>query len=257
MRMADEKTWPKDVLDYLDQFGWVFKAWESRGRNRASVTGTLYDEVVIGFRAVLQRHTLHGYHCTRLTAPEISAIISGGMQPLSGAKLRDRISALHLSGLITPEFARLLSLKNYADDQNRQGMIWFIFFPPHRVPERGVDHFFRYWGGESLYMPHQSDGFFDPKLGQIGTPCLVEADVPITILNEHSFLDTIIARRYLKRRGFRTRESVDGENYAKHPIPAAAIRRIIRFPSRDFVRLTRCDRWQTPLHESLSFEAPA
>ncbi len=198
MRMADENTWPKDVLDYLDQFGWVFRAWESRGRNRASVSAAQYDEVVTGFRAVLQRHTLHGYHCTRLTAPEISAIVADGMQPLSGAKLRDRLAALHHSGLITPEFARLLSSKNYADDRNRQGMIWFIFFPPHRVHECGVDHFFRYWGGESLYMPHQRDGVFDPKLGQIGTPCLVEADVPIASLNEHSFLDTIIARRYLK-----------------------------------------------------------
>lgn len=257
MQMADEKTWPRDVLDYLDQFGWVFKAWERRGRNSAEVPAAQYDEVVYGFRAVLQRHTLHGYHCTRLTEPEISAIITSGMQPLSGAKLRDRIVALHRSGLITSAFARLLSSKNYADDHNRQGMIWFIFFPPHRVPEHGVDHFFRYWGGESLYMPHQRDGLFDPKLGQIGTPCLVEADVPIASLNEHSFLDTIIARRYLKRRGFRTRESVDGENYAKHPIPAAAIRRIIRFPSRDFVRLTRCDRWETPLCGSSLSETPA
>ena len=169
------------------------------------------------------------------------------MQPLSGGKLRDRIAALCTSGLITPEFAQLLSTKHYANDHYRRGMIWFIFFPPHRVPERGVDHFFRYWGGESLYMPHQHDGVVDPKLGRIGTPCIVEADVPFAGLNEHSFLDTIIARRYLRRRGFRTRESVDAENYATHPISAASITRIIRFPSRDFVRLTRCDRWQTPL----------
>ncbi len=250
MHIEDEKTWPKDVIEYLDQFGAVFKSWEigRRPKRKRLVSGAEYDRFIYGLRAILSRCALRGYHCTRLTDGEIAMIVENGMLPLSGESLRTRISALVRGGIIQQRFAERLLSDHQADDWNRAGKVWFCFYPPRQVDEIGVDHFFRYWGGESLYMSHLiDDGTVEPRLATFGTPCLIEVDVPIARQNVDSWLEDIVARWYLKRRGFRTRESCDHENYATAPIPGANIRRIIKFPSRDFVRLTRCNRWERPL----------
>ena len=86
-----------------------------------------------------------------------------------------------------------------------------------------------------------------PVLNRIGIPCLVEADVPISSQNPHSFFDTVMIRRFLVKRGLKTRESLIAENYATQPIAAENIRRIIKFPDSKFIRLTGCDKWDPAL----------
>lgn len=248
MRIEDEQTWPREVVEYLDQFGAILKPWalKRRARNDPAASAAEYDETIYRFRAVLRSHALHGYHCTRLTDEEVSEIIRNGMRPLSREGLGARIDAVRKAKLVDGDFAKCLLSENQA--HCRAGQIWFCFFPPRRVCERGISHFFRYWGGESLYISHQNEtGVIDPRLGAFGTPCLVEAEVPIARLNPHSSLEDVLVRNYLRRRGHRTRECCDHENYAIMPIPASCIARVIRFPSRDFVRITRCDQWEEPL----------
>jgi hypothetical protein len=80
----------------------------------------------------------------------------------------------------------------------------------------------------------------------IGTPVLVEADVPIAFLPRHSFLTDKIARRFLISRGYCTREEIEHEDRTEHPLPAEYVRRIIRFPEPDFVALTGSSAWETP-----------
>ena len=87
-----------------------------------------------------------------------------------------------------------------------------------------------------------------PVLARIGTPCLVEADVPIASMKGPGFLDMKVARQFLMRRGLRSSEPVEHEDRAVQAIPARNIRRIIRYPERDFIELTHCDRWRKPLN---------
>jgi hypothetical protein len=42
-------------------------------------------------------------------------------------------------------------------------------------------------------------------------------------------------------------EPLDHEDRATRPLPPDSIRRIIRFPEPDFIRLTKCDEWDVPL----------
>ncbi len=126
-------------------------------------------------------------------------------------------------------------------------MIWFCFFPPKLAGQRGSERLFRSWGGEALYSSHEDDPTTGPILRSIGVPCLIEADVPITSLEVHSFLDVKIIRQFLVNRGLETQEPVHHEDRAKHPIPAYNIRRVIRFSDQVFSTLTNCDQWTPPL----------
>lgn len=100
------------------------------------------------------------------------------------------------------------------------GMVWLCFFHPRLAGESGIERFFRHWGGEVLYNSHERDSITLPAIRIIGTPCVVEANIPIASLGKHAGLSFKIVRRFLKSRGFRTRELV--------------IRRIVCFPEPDF-----------------------
>lgn len=86
-----------------------------------------------------------------------------------------------------------------------------------------------------------------PLLGTIGTPCIVEAEVPIASLGHHVNLTMKMIRRYFVNRGWTTLEGTDYECSSINAIPAANIRRIVRFQSPDFVALTGCDDWKPRL----------
>jgi hypothetical protein len=248
MELNKESTWPADVLDYLERHRNLFLDWEERSRGSAQNTSpTEYDAALDGLRAVLNNHTLHGYHCTRLTADEIKHIASNGMQLPNGLMLRRRIQALQDAGLIAASVAQEFVQKNQADESNRANKIWFCFFAPHIGGESGIESLLRYWGGEALYRSHDRHPERGPILAGLGVPCLVEADVSIAALRGPSFLDVKAYRQFLAWRDWKTMEPLDHEDYATRAIPAGNIRRIIQFPNQKFVSLTRCNTWRSPL----------
>jgi hypothetical protein len=254
MLSNDEKTWLAEVVDYLERHRDIFLSWELSPKSwdipftEAREAASRYDRAVYGLRDVLSGYTLHeGYHCTRLTKSEIHHILSDGLQLPNGALLRERIQAIVETGLIEPHIADRLKLENQADEDNRAGLIWFCFFPPHVAGQTGIERFFRSWGGEALYNSHEHDPVTGPILKGIGTPCLIEANVPIASLAPHTFLDNKFARRFLINRGFKTREPIDHEDRAIRPISVLHVRRVIQFPESDFVALTNCDSWTPPL----------
>ncbi len=206
-----------------------------------------YDRFLEGLRDVLNSHTLHGYHCARLTRPEVRQILTNGMQLPNGEMLHRRIRALEEANIIRPPIAERLKGENCADDSNRSGMIGFCFSPPHIAGQRGIERLFRSWGGEALYVAHERDLETGPILRRLGTPCIIEADVPISSLEVNGGLDDKVARRYLVNRGYEASGVIDHSDRAKQPIPAQNIRQVIRFPSEEFIRLTKCDSWDPPL----------
>jgi len=71
--------------------------------------------------------------------------------------------------------------------------------------------------------------------------------VPIAAMRPRTSLAFKIVTRFLVTRGFQTSEPLDHEDASVQPLPAAAIRRIIRFPEPDFIALTKCDLWKISL----------
>jgi hypothetical protein len=249
MELNEEATWPYDLLAFLERHHDLFKAWEEQrcGAAPATVAGEEYDRALYDLRDVLNNHALHGYHCARLTRAEIDHICAKGMQLPDEVMLRRRIEAVRDAGLFDADIAAQFIAKNQAAETNRAGKIWFCFFPPHLGGENGIESLLRYWGGEALYNSHETDKIRGPILAKLGVPCLIEANVPIASLRGPGFLDMKVAQQFLMWRGFNILEPVTHEDCAVYPLAASDIVRIIEFPEREFIRLTCCDTWRSPL----------
>ncbi len=247
--MDNETTWPSDVLEYIEHHHDLFQAWEliKCGVRNLTVNVPQYDVAIYGLRDILKKYSLHGYHCTRLIESEAQCIMSNGLQLPNERLLHDRIRQIEQSGVIDPKIADRLRKEKQATEIYRTDMIWFCFYPPRLAGQRGIERFFRNWGGEALYNSHEDDALTGPVLKGLGTPCLFEVKVPIVDLAIPSWLEDKIIRRFLMKRGLETNECVDHDGRATRPIMAQNIIRLIQFPNPDFVKLTGCDTWSPTL----------
>jgi hypothetical protein len=236
------ETWPADLVAYLNTHCDLFANWE---RGAGLVSPKEYDRTIHGLRDILNKYSLVGWHCTRLTEMEIATIVESGMELPGAEMLNGRIGALERGRIITAEVAAKLRANNQAHESNRAGMIWFCFFPPHIGGEDGIERFFRSWGGEALYNSQEDDPETGPVLTRIGVPCLIEAIVPIASLG--GAIEFKIVSRYLVNVGHRTTKPLDHEDRAKSALPSRNIRRVIRFPEAEFIALTQCDSWEVSL----------
>jgi hypothetical protein len=224
MRLDDLLSRPPEVMQFLQHHHDLFLRWHQGHYTNKPVPpvapGDL-DRTIYGLDALLRPHTLHGYHCTRLTEAEIADIRAHGMQPPNLEQLQARINAVHAAGLIDAATAERLKAENGAAETYRAGMIWFCFYPPRNVDQGASERLFRNWGGEALYAYHETDPITGLGLRSIGTPCPVEADVPIATFG--SGLSIKVIRRFLIVRGLQTTEPLEHDDNAKEPTPAANI----------------------------------
>lgn len=222
--------------------------WEDNSRTYTDtlLTARAYDEVIDGLTNILKKFSLHGYHCTRLTEDEISQALSAGMWLQNRNTLEERIKTLENRGIVSLKIGARLRNENKADDPYRAGKLWFCFFPPNLVDESGIERFFRSWGGEALYNSHENDNETGKALRQIGTPCVIEAKVPINGLRIES-LSIHMTKQYSFIRGLGSEDPKRFEGYSKQPIPSQNILAIHKFPKAEFIRLTKCNTWRRPL----------
>lgn len=234
-------SWPDELVKVLDEHHELMVAWEI---SPSTVQATLYDEAVESVGKALTGYCIRGWHCTRLTDQEITHIIDFGMQLPDEQMLVQRINALVSAERLSPEVSGHLIQSNEASAANRTGRIWFCFFPPRGAGERGIGRFFRHWGGEVLYNSHEDNPVTSSILRTIGTPCLVEADVPISSLAPGFRLATHIVRNYLASHGHQTDDAVNFEDRCVEPISAECVRRVVQYPTPDFLTLTGCVDWR-------------
>jgi hypothetical protein len=237
-------TWPAELLAYLDAHYQVFLDWAN---GPVRVGAATYDRAIYGLIDAMQPYAVVGWHCTRLTDREIVAIGTSGMSLPYVAMLIRRIDAAFEEGLLTTAVGERLKAKDQAHEPNRAGMVWFCFFPPRVAGESGIGDLLRLWGGEALYNSHDRHPETAAALRSLGTPSIVEAEVPVAFLEPHGGLAFKVVRRYLISRGYETREPCEHEDRVKQPLPADCIRRVVSFPTTDFMALSGCDSW----HESL------
>jgi hypothetical protein len=206
-----------------------------------------YDRAISSVCDALSPFAITGWHCTRLTDEEISAILADGMKLPGVDTLHRRIEALVSAGKVSPQIETALKASNQAADSNRAGMLWFCFFPPGIAGEGGIGRLFRHWGGEALYNSHEDDEVTSPVLRGIGAPAIIEADVPIAFLRRPYYgLAMKIVRIFLIDGGYHTQEPTTHSDRITQPLPANFIRRIIRYPEADFFTLAGCSTWRQP-----------
>lgn len=142
--LNDESTWPGEVLQCLDKHKQILYSWESENSRTDDTVGAakLYDQAHADVYDSLSKYSLRGYHCTRLTQHEITVVQNDGLSLQNRQTLTVRIDRLLQDGLLTPKMADDLKNKNEANAPNRQGKLWFCFFPPHKSGEDGIGRFF-------------------------------------------------------------------------------------------------------------------
>jgi hypothetical protein len=241
LQLDDPDSWPAELQDLFGRYHELFLNWETVP---ARVSAPAWDAAIEVVAGALVPYAITGWHCTRLTDAEVSTIVSHGMQLPDGAMLRRRIDALVEAGALARDVGAELAARNQADDSNRARRLWFCFFPPRLAGEHGIGRFFRHWGGEALYNSHERDAGTSPLLRAIGTPCIVEATVPVTSLAGRAGLARNLALRYLVGRGYQTEEPLKYEGRCVQALAADSIRQVIRYPAPAFLTLTGCAAWR-------------
>ena len=233
-------NWPTPVRTFLADHHALFLDWATV---QETSTAREYDRAIYSLADLLRQYSLVAWHCTRLADHEIESIKASGMEPLSEPMLYRRIDAAIAAGLLTPDDAAMLKSKHQASQENRTKRLWFCFYPPSQSGETGIADLLDLWGGEALYNSHDRDPTLGPKLRSIGTPCLVEAEIPIAMLgNGHRPTLTVVAL-YLRSRGLDNADHLVFEDRITEPLPPHKVRRVIRYPDADFLHLTGCEPW--------------
>jgi hypothetical protein len=205
-----------------------------------------YHHVVRRCRPFFHSETLEGWHCTRLTDEEVEGIKTTGMNPLSSSLVQNKVNLLLKHELIDRETADSVLMDNLGEEEFRQ-MTWFCFFEPRHAGQSGIERFFRYWGGEAVYVPQHSCDRVLEMLQRIGRPCLIKVDVPIASLSPHSNLAEKIVWNYLESRNFDPREDARHEDYSRLALAPENVIRFVFHGEHEFSELTGCDSWQPPL----------
>ncbi|WP_285164813.1 hypothetical protein [Shewanella goraebulensis] len=240
-------TWPDEIIKLLDENIERFTGWECHCSNQCSAY--FYDEFVVKFREELKKHSLTGYHCTRLAPHEIESILKTGMKAQSESTLIDRIEQMKTNSLISEKVSDELKRTNHAAAEYRTDMIWFCFFEPYLASQCGIECFFKYWGGESLYGCHEHTDIGD-VLSKVGTPCIVKASVPMSQLKDSYLPQNKMFRVFLKNRGHDVSEPVEHEGFSTKDISAKNIIDVIQYPSELFAELSGCNNWHnSPLNK--------
>jgi hypothetical protein len=236
--------WPEALRLFLAERHDLFLGWAT-GSGR--VSGAAYDRAVYQLMDLIQPYSLLAWHCTRLTDQEAAAIVAKGMQLPNEGILHTRIDALVEAGTISSAVADQWKARNQASETYRQGRIWWCFYPPRESGEGGIASLLGTWGGEALYNSHDSDEVLGSLLRSIGTPCLVEADIPIAMLRDSASAAFSVVAHHLASSGHPARDHLEFEDRITDDLPPRYVRRVIRHPEPDFFELTGCDAWNRPI----------
>ncbi|RSU72136.1 hypothetical protein BRX37_20230 [Sphingomonas sp. S-NIH.Pt3_0716] len=229
------------MTDFLGEHFDLLNDWVTAQR---FATGSQYDRLVERLGELLRPHEILAWHCTRLLPHERAGILAKGMHLPSVDGLMTRIDAAISAGAFSPEIAAQFRLRHQAHSPTRAGRIWFLFTRPQN--DDGVEDFFRFWGGESLYAAIDRDIALGPILRSTGVPCVVEAAIPMSYFQDSLGYETHIVRQFC---GWRAERSYDGvpHDRALAPVPPHLIRRIVTSHDPEFAALSGCAAYYEPL----------
>lgn len=197
---------------------------------------------------ITARHSLLAFHCTRLLPGEIRLVFGQGLVPLSPAFLEAKIASAVNDRHLTAVQAQEISASMLTDDTmgKRNGMTWLIFTRKTLTNEGGTWRFFTFWGGEAIYILQQ-DKPLGNILKKIGTPCIVEVQIPIAHIPSHRSVGERLICCYLHHREVKQEHGTEWEGNIQAGVHANHIRDIIQRSDPRFEPLTQCNSWRQPI----------
>lgn len=262
--LSKQETWPKGIVAKLDSCLAILAAHEEDRRRvdklceedflaRVDTPELCHSQEIALFveriNSRLNNWCLLGFHCTRFHEAEIEIIKEQGLKPLSENLAYGRVRRLQKIGSIPDQVASRLLSENSVNNKcgNRLGRLYFIFSTSTLKCEGAVFRLLSNWGGEALYSTHENDPEVALVLKSIGRPCIVQAAVPIAILNTYSSVGEKLVSVFLRTRGVATTDDGLLEGSLNQALPSDHIQRIIEYGEPEFEILTDCAKWRNRL----------
>ncbi|MEI7752715.1 MAG: hypothetical protein WCJ71_11590 [Candidatus Omnitrophota bacterium] len=265
--LNQQETWPEEIVDDLNVSLTMLRAHE---KDRRRVDKLCENDVFArvnppevrhsGERALLLKRIdsclndcfLLGFHCTRFHESEIEVVKKEGLKPLSEELAYGRVRRLQEIGALPPQVALRLLSENVVNNRygKRLGRLCFIFSRSSLKDKNGVFKLLSYWGGEALYRAHTNDQEVAPVLKTIGHPCIVQAAIPIAMLNTRSSVSDKLVSLFLRTRGIATTDDGLFEDSIDQVLDSKNIQRIIEYGETEFEMLTGCEKWRCCLTSS-------
>lgn len=261
--LESEETWPEELRSLLQERAGLLRDFEretarierlcdrnvqARIRPPVNPHERTRTAVLRRVEAIIAGKNLLGFHCTRLHEDEIRAILNEGLVPLSTELVTARVQSRVNSGDITEAVATKLLSHHQAADENRRGMIWFVFSKSILADGSGVWNLFRSWGGEALYQGHEEHSVCGTALRRIGSPSIVVASVPLGNTLEPMWpVGERFVARWLRQRRIRTHYPAEMEGYMSVRLVPERILKVIERDDPAFEKLTNCRKWHLPI----------
>lgn len=180
-----------------------------------------------------------GFHCTRLTQPEIKDISDNGLLQQGKNLLNRKLDALQECGDMSPQTAEAIRELNDVDEPVRAGSIGFFHRLSGLTCGDMIHRLFRAWGGEAIYRQHETNPVVFEELTQVGAPCIVVASLNYSDIFSLMSVEERIIRIFLDRYD-REPSLHDCDSFVGRTVPALEV--IPKTEAR-FVMLTECDQW--------------
>jgi hypothetical protein len=245
LNLDHPSTWPHPLLAALAEYEQTFRAWELDLPEKSHQT---FEPAMTALGQALQPYAIRGWHCTRLTPREAREVETNGLDILGDHLIKTRISALVHSNEMDADVAEKILTTNLGTTPTREGRAWFCFQAPWQMGKSGIMPPLQIWGGEAIYANHEGDPIVGTILRRLGTPILVEADIPVSYLPSPDRIATAVSQTYLKHKGCWGVKPGRLQHFATKRISPPLLRRLIRFPDPEFALLTGCDTLVPTLH---------
>lgn len=193
------------VRDYRAEARRLFEEREAqtvRGIPDENRFGRAISALRANIKMLMGSRTVRAWHYTRLTGPEVAAILAGGMQPMTIEMIARRLDAAVEAGLLDrAEADALFAASPYHEqiDGNRENRIW-LTAQPWPLDDPGVEELLDRWGGESVSFVYR-DGPTLELLKSFAQPCVIEVAVPVAITTRADSLAVNVLDAYAKLLG--------------------------------------------------------
>jgi hypothetical protein len=226
--LDDVDTWPSELRTFLIS---------------AEITKDNRGAIVEGIHGLVEACTVSGFHCTRLTLAEQAVLLtSRRIYPLRPehalARIEDRVQA----GDFSEEVGNALKQNSAAAREERKGLFHFLL---EREVPNSFYHFFRYWGGEALYLPFiKEDGEMERALHAVGNACVVEVSIPVQTL-PYQIAAAGLLSMYAQWYGI---AGIGEEGRYAWVESDLEVLRIVQYGSPEFERFIEGVSWFRPIH---------
>jgi len=262
--IEDQNTWPVQILAELDlHFDVLHKNALAEmhinklceidahyQRNRPDPIHARHRIDVLGrLNAWLQPHCIDAFHCTRLTDFEIEDVRLSGLNTLELDFALNRITRLENKGMMPASVAEKLRSKNAISNRHgdRLTQVCFMLSRHSLKSEEDIGALLSQWGGEALYWAYESDPEVSAVLRSVGTPCIVQAQIPVPMLENYDSVEEMLLSKFLASRDAAFANVHPHVGRIRSPLAPEQIKAIHSLGEPDFESMTDHQKWRRKL----------